>query len=458
MHDDGYSRFLHEPDFDVDEPVVALTSTTTRSLQVGAAEGARASPVLLPEGDNAATVGSVINTYITRHTNEAVGLLMETEQSPVSVLARLRMSSPSRFSGVPPPLLMAIEGFIPKQGVGALSGPAAVGKSQLQQQMLMCIAAGLPFLGFETQPQVVLQVSLEDDDNELHRRFTAIIDHLRASHPCEWRDAEQRLLANYHVVAASDLDMRLTRLDHGNWTATAIYSAVTDRAVEIGAGFITLDPLSNLRAGSMNDDNEAAVIIRIAREIATNIDGFVLFGSHVTKAVHREGGDGLYSMAGSSNIENGVRWSAVLRPATKKEGHAYGWSEEQVEAGEFVTLVVPKASYLAKPPRLWLRRDGRILVPIVPEKAEAAQATSGSLSKHQGTLLQTLQRLERVHRENVVASGRDATAANVFVSVLRTDSGLNRQQWAGAFKALQNRRLIAVDGPFVRSLNSSADR
>lgn len=76
----------------------------------------------------------------------------------------------ARWAGEPPERLFLWGTFLPLLQTTMLTGPGGVGKSLLAQQLLTCVALGLPFLGQETRQRNCLYVTCEDDTDELWRR------------------------------------------------------------------------------------------------------------------------------------------------------------------------------------------------------------------------------------------------------------------------------------------------
>jgi RecA-family ATPase len=84
------------------------------------------------------------------------------------------LRDPREWSGAPPARRWIVRDWIPRGTVTALYGDGGVGKSLLAQQLLTSTALSLPWLGMETSGGRALGIMCEDDDDELHRRQTAI--------------------------------------------------------------------------------------------------------------------------------------------------------------------------------------------------------------------------------------------------------------------------------------------
>jgi hypothetical protein len=69
-----------------------------------------------------------------------------------------------------------IEGLLPKVSLGLLIGDSGIGKSPLLYQASICVAAGIPFLGFATRQGDVLYCDFENgiaDVSEMARRLSS---------------------------------------------------------------------------------------------------------------------------------------------------------------------------------------------------------------------------------------------------------------------------------------------
>ena len=69
-----------------------------------------------------------------------------------------------------------VEGWIPRGQVSLLYADGGVGKSQITLQLLTNVALGQKWFGLNTAKGPTLYVGAEDDLEELHRRFDAVID------------------------------------------------------------------------------------------------------------------------------------------------------------------------------------------------------------------------------------------------------------------------------------------
>lgn len=73
-------------------------------------------------------------------------------------------------SAIPLPRSAIVEGFLPV-GTYILAGAPKCGKSFWVTQLCLCVAEGVPFLGFSTQRAEALYLALEDTPERLQDRL-----------------------------------------------------------------------------------------------------------------------------------------------------------------------------------------------------------------------------------------------------------------------------------------------
>lgn len=87
--------------------------------------------------------------------------------------------SAERWIGTKPePPRFVIEALVPEGFVTLLAAKGGTGKSTLALQMMVCVAAGIPFLGFPVVQGVAAGVFCEDPDSVIHLRLLAICGQL----------------------------------------------------------------------------------------------------------------------------------------------------------------------------------------------------------------------------------------------------------------------------------------
>ncbi|WP_171900165.1 AAA family ATPase [Blastomonas sp. RAC04] len=200
----------------------------------------------------------------------------------------------------------AVEGWLPHRQATYLTGAGSAGKSLLTQQLCTCIALGLPFMGVPTRQAVAVYVTCEDDADELHRRQKAICAALGV--PIADIEGKLRLVS---LVGGIGNELA-TFTPEGRMSVSDTYRALQRTAADTGAGFLALDNVAHLFTGNENIRNQVAAFCGLMNQLATEIDGAVLFLGHPNKA-----GD---SFSGSTAWENQVRSRLTLTVPTSEDG------------------------------------------------------------------------------------------------------------------------------------------
>ena len=74
-----------------------------------------------------------------------------------------------------PPVIFVVKNLL-AAGLAALVAPPKYGKSWFVLQLCLAVAAGMPFLGYETEPGACVYLSLEDTNRRLKERLSALLD------------------------------------------------------------------------------------------------------------------------------------------------------------------------------------------------------------------------------------------------------------------------------------------
>lgn len=295
-----------------------------------------------------------------------------TSESTSKFEQALMDSSVDRFDlrSQPPEQEFLIDGLLPKIGTGVLAGAQDLGKSHFLLQIAACLATGTGFFGRNTAgPSTVLFLTAEDYEDDIHRRLFRATQWLNGQRPNDSETVASRLQENLSIANLSGIDARLTARLNRSFLESQPFRMLLDYLSQTRPSLVILDPLSMFRAGSVNDDDEAALLARLTTTMQQLTGGFVLWSGHVTKSSAGSREDGIYSLSGSSTFENSVRWSATMRAPSDTEAKRFGWDE--LERLDWVRLYVPKMKG-PKPKPIWLRREhgylgGLLLEPPNPK-------------------------------------------------------------------------------------------
>lgn len=243
-------------------------------------------------------------TYI-----NGMGLVRSNSKAPDGAPALLPLLNPADWQGQDVPSReWAWADYIPHRQATYLTGPGSAGKSLLSQQLCTCIALGLPFMGKDTRQAVAIYVTCEDDADELHRRQKAICGALGVP--------LSALSGKLHLVSLTGATSNalVTFTPDGNPIVSDAYRTLLHTARATGAGFLALDNVAHLFGGNENIRNQVAVFVGMLNNLASEIDGSVLFLGHPNKA----GQD----FSGSTAWENQVRSRLFMEVPKDEDGNA----------------------------------------------------------------------------------------------------------------------------------------
>ena len=261
-----------------------------------------------------------------------------------------------------PPREWIVPGWIPSKAVTLLAGGGGTGKSLLTQQLLACIAMGVPCLSMPASvPMPTLFIDCEDEPDELARRNRDIA----AAIGVPVRD-----FANVHVLSrAGEMGNDLgTFDDRRNFHLSAFFHQIEATAIITGARVLALDNIGHLYTGNENVRGEVTQFANALNRLAIRIDGAVLLLGHPAKV---EGSE--YS--GSTGWENAVRARLFLERPKAKEG--------QEPDPDTRILTSGKVNYSAKGDAVEMRwHKGAFVLPDVADEAD--QAVDPDPSSHAG--------------------------------------------------------------------------
>lgn len=208
--------------------------------------------------------------------------LLQTE-GPEEVRRQIlaALAPPSRFAlltagevAARPPIRWRVRGVLPEEGIGAVFGPSASGKSFLVLDLLAAVANGREWFDNSSRPAPVLYAALEGE--------AGIAQRLRAF------TAKNGPLPDRFRVLLQSLDI-LKAGDRAELVAAA-------RAAGVVGGVLCLDTLNRAAPGA--DENDGATmgdIIGAAKEMQAELGGLVLF-------VHHTGKDAAKGLRGHSSL------------------------------------------------------------------------------------------------------------------------------------------------------------
>lgn len=244
---------------------------------------------------------------------------------------------------------------VPMKCVTALISEGGAGKSTLQLDMLLHVAAGLPFLGLPVKRGRVCYFSAEDDQAEVWRRVQKLARKLEP-------DDAARALQNFALIDAVGVALPFVGKDHGG--IVKVGKDVDRIADAIGtAVLVAVDTLSRVNGGEENSNEVMAHIVTACERIAQRTGAAVVILHHTSKAAAREQMADLHAGRGGSALGDNARSVVRLMPASAGDVKGFAdFDPDAIARGDILRLIHAKCSYARKAGDVWLRRceDGTL--------------------------------------------------------------------------------------------------
>jgi hypothetical protein len=234
--------------------------------EIARAVGGAVAWVELPEGCPA---NFDANDYAADHGLDALAELLKQERTPPQ---RFQLLTLDQLASLPP-VRWRVRPVLPLEGIGAVYGPPASGKSFLVLDLLGAIAANRPWFDYTVKPGPVLYIALEGEHG--------IAQRVRAYQARHGTPERMQFLA-------SPLDLRRPE-DRADIVAAAL-------AAGLAGGVVCIDTLAASAPGM--DENTSAdmgEVIAGLKAVQAALGGFVL-------AVHHTGKDAARGLRGHSSL------------------------------------------------------------------------------------------------------------------------------------------------------------
>ena len=257
------------------------------------------------------------------------------EQLPAirSAPRELKLNDPADYAGkeIPPREWLALH-RIPAAKPTLLSGDGGTGKTTIALQLLVAVAYGDEWLGARIDKQgPAWFLSAEEDNDEIIRRLTAILDHQgRTLEDLKGRGVRWTCLDDENEYG--DSDALLGVVDRaGRVQKTPLYDALLKLATEQRPAFIGIENAADVFAIDENNRSQVRQAVALLRRLAKRSGAAVMLNTHPSLYGLNSGG----GTSGSTQWSNAVR-SRLYFAATKKA------DDEETDIRE---LRVMKANY-----------------------------------------------------------------------------------------------------------------
>jgi RecA-family ATPase len=191
-----------------------------------------------------------------------------------------------------------------------LSGHGATGKTTLALQLCVATVLGRDWLGFLPEPGPALMVCCEDDEEELHRRLSAIATYYGTG----FAELASRGL---HLISRAGETGVLAAQDGNNGVKpTPLFHRLRTTAVHLRPRITVLDNAADIYSGNENGRSEARQCVSLLRRLAIDADTAVLVALHPSlTGITSDTG-----MSGSTAWYNSIRSQLYLKPASAADG------------------------------------------------------------------------------------------------------------------------------------------
>lgn len=283
------------------------------------------------------------------------------------------------FSEYPPPFDWLLKGSLRAQALGAMIGAPGSGKSTAAAQLVVAVAAGLPWLGAwePATPGRAMYLTAEDDDAVLHRR----IHHALKTLPEAFQEQAAR---NVYAVPVSGT-VALCRGVGGDVVKTAALADLRGHLEKLRPALLVLDTFSRFIAVQENDNPTMTAACGILEELCRDFGCSIILLHHTAKTTGALAADDMTlksaleqtASRGASALAGCVRWQLNLAPLTAKYAvKIIGDDARGRPDGAFLALRVSKKNAGVPEPKYFLERCEHGLLRRVEPEAQEREAQS----------------------------------------------------------------------------------
>ena len=286
------------------------------------------------------------------------------------------------FSEYPPPFDWLLKGSLRAQALGAMIGAPGSGKSTAAVQLVVAVAAGLPWLGAwePAAPARAMYLTAEDDDAVLHRR----IHHALKTLPEAYQEQAAR---NVYAVPVSG-DVALCRGAGGDVVRTAALADLRGHLEKLRPALLVLDTMARFLPLQENDNPTMTAACGILEELCREYGCAIILLHHTAKTTGALAADDMTlksaleqtASRGASALAGCVRWQLNLAPLTAKYAvKIIGDDARGRPDGAFLALRVSKKNAGAPEQKYFLERcEHGLLRRVEPVKQEQEAQSVGA--------------------------------------------------------------------------------
>ena len=329
----------------------------------------------------------------------------------------------------PRPIDWLVRGWLERNTTAALIAEPGRGKSFVALDMACCVALGKPWHGIRTKQARVLFLAGEGQAAMVRRA-------------CAWGIV-------YDDLSAAPLHLSSGGVALNDKDALAFIQAEIDAMPE-PPGLVIVDTLQRGLSGDENSAEAMGGFVDALDSLRQKYTCTCLVIHHPSKTAPGE-------RRGHSSLKGAIDTMAVLEP---REGGVIvlinpkqrGGDTARPLAFQFRTVELPQA---------WADEDGtptESAVLVACDLPQVSTKPENGLGDKQRLALSILKRLIAEYERNLAQGGRDTKAAKVELSEWRKaakEEGMAIHNFSRWIAALEDRRLITIDGIFVSLADSS---
>lgn len=242
-------------------------------------------------------------------------------------------------------------GYLMRGAVTVLSGPGSAGKSMLTIAWAAALTLGCAFGRFRTEGKSrVVIYNVEDDVDEQHRRFSAILGHMRL----DPGSLEDRLALVGPKNVGTLIDVR-----DGKVIRTDAFGDLDIMLKEFEPDVLILDPLVELHNAEENDNTALRSVLAEFRALAIRRKMAIVILHHSRKPLAGHAPGDPDTLRGASSIVGAARSVFTLNIMSEEEAKALNIPFE--ERRDYFRLDSAKSNYARISEAEWFRRHVRTL-------------------------------------------------------------------------------------------------
>jgi RecA-family ATPase len=226
-------------------------------------------------------------------------------------------------SVAPPARQWLILDHIPLRQVSLLSGAGGIGKSVLTLQLLAATALRREWVGeLFPKPGAAIYLGAEDEQDEIHRRLAAILEHYDATF-------SELVAGGFRALAFAGKDAVLAEFDrNGRIKVTKLFRSLYAEAVKRQPSAIVVDTVSDVFLGDEIKRDQVRQFGSLMRRLAIDANAAVIIASHPSITGLKSG----TGLSGSTQWHNTVRARAYFR-RPKNDDNDNGDDDRQPDYG-----------------------------------------------------------------------------------------------------------------------------